>query len=51
VKIDKDIYKIRPSAVSVPLPDPAWMAAPTTIQTGPSQAPEQGTRNVIKKPH
>jgi hypothetical protein len=50
VKIDKAIYKIRPSGVSVPLPDPAWMAAPTTIQTGPSQAPEQGTRNVIKKP-
>src|ERR1700759_5347027 len=31
VKIDKDIYKIRPSGVSVPLPDPAWMADPTTI--------------------
>jgi hypothetical protein len=45
VKIDKDVYIIiRPSGVSMPLPDPAWMADPTTIQAGPSQAPEQGTR-------
>jgi hypothetical protein len=26
------------------------MADPTTIQTGPSQAPEQGTRKVMNKP-
>jgi hypothetical protein len=50
VKIDKGIYKIRPSGVSVALPDPAWMADPTTIQTGPSQAPEEGKRKVINKP-
>jgi hypothetical protein len=50
VKIDKNIYKIRPSGVSVPLPDPAWMAGPSTIQMGPLQAPEQGTRKVMKKP-
>jgi hypothetical protein len=51
VKIDKGIYKIRPSGVSVPLPDPAWMADPTTIQTGPSQAPEEGKRKVMTKPN
>ena len=50
VKIDKGIYKIRPSGVSVPLPDPALAADPTTIQAGPSQAPEQGTRRVMNKP-
>ncbi|HWW97854.1 MAG TPA: hypothetical protein VNY74_09155 [Edaphobacter sp.] len=50
VKIDKGIYKIRPSGVSVPLPDPAWMADPTTIQTGPSQTPEEGKRKVVNKP-
>ena len=50
VKIDKGIYKIRPSGVSVPLPDPAWMADPTTIQTGPSQTPEEGKRKVMNKP-
>jgi hypothetical protein len=51
VKIDKGGYiKIRPSGVSVALPDPAWMADPTTIQTGPSQAPEEGTRKVMKQP-
>jgi hypothetical protein len=50
VKIDKGIYLIRPSGVSLPLPDPVLMADPTTIQTGPSQAPEQGTRKVMNKP-
>jgi hypothetical protein len=51
VKIDKGAYiMIRPSGVSVPLPDPALMADPLTIQAGPSQAPEEGTRKVIKKP-
>jgi hypothetical protein len=51
VKIDKGVYiKIRPSGVSVALPDPAWMADPTTIQTGPSQAPEEGKRKVVNRP-
>jgi hypothetical protein len=50
VKIDKGIYKVRPSGVSVPLPDPAWAADPTTIQTGPSQTPEEGKRKVMNKP-
>jgi hypothetical protein len=50
VKIDKGIYKVRPSGVSVRLPDPAWAADPTTIQTGPAQTPEEGTRKVMKKP-
>ncbi len=51
VKIDKGNYIIiRPSGVSVPLPDPAVVTDPTTIQAGPSQAPEEGTRKVINKP-
>jgi hypothetical protein len=50
VKIDKGIYSIRPSGVSVPLPDPALIADPSTIQAGPSQAPEQGTRKVMNQP-
>jgi hypothetical protein len=50
VKIDEGIYKVRPSGVSVRLPDPAWAADPTTIQTGPAQTPEEGTRKVMKKP-
>jgi hypothetical protein len=50
VKIDKGIYSIRPSGVSMPLPDPALMADPSTIQAGPSQAPEEGTRKVMKQP-
>ena len=50
IKIDKGHYLIRPSGVSMPVPDPVLMADPSTIQAGPSQAPEQGTRNVMNKP-
>lgn len=50
VKIDKDNYLIRPAGVSLPVPDPALMADPTTIQSGPALAPEQGTRKVLSKP-
>jgi hypothetical protein len=51
VKIDKGVYIIiRPSGVSVPLPDPGVMADPLTIQAGPSQAPEQGKQKVMDKP-
>jgi hypothetical protein len=50
VKIDRGIYSIRPSGVSMPVPDPTLMADPSTIQAGPSQAPEQGTRKVMNKP-
>jgi hypothetical protein len=50
VKIDKGVYLIRPSGVSMPVPDPVLMADPSTIQTGPSHAPEEGTRKVMNKP-
>jgi hypothetical protein len=50
VKIDKDNYLIRPAGVSLPVPDAALMADPTTIQSGPALAPEQGTRKVLTKP-
>ena len=50
VKIDKGAYSIWASGVSVPLPDPAVVADPTTIQAGPSRAPEEGTRKVMNKP-
>jgi hypothetical protein len=50
IKIDKGSYLIRPSGVSMPLPDPVLMADPSTIQAGPSQAPEQGTRKVMNQP-
>jgi hypothetical protein len=50
VKIDKGVYFVRSSGVSVPLPDPVLMADPTTIQAGPSLAPEEGKRKVMTKP-
>jgi hypothetical protein len=34
----------------LPIPDAALMADPTTIQSGPALAPEQGTRKVLNKP-
>jgi hypothetical protein len=50
VKIDKGVYSIWASGVSVPLPDPAVVSDPATIQAGPSQAPEEGKRKVMNKP-
>jgi len=51
VKIDKGVYIIiRPSGVSVPLPDPALAIDPMTIQMGPSETPEEGKRKVMSKP-
>jgi uncharacterized protein YjlB len=50
VKIAKGDYLIRPAGVSVPIADAALMADPTTIQAGPAQTPEQGTRKVTAKP-
>jgi hypothetical protein len=50
VKIDKGIYSIRSSGVSMPVADPALIADPSTILAGPSQAPEQGTRKVMNQP-
>jgi hypothetical protein len=50
VKIAKGSYLIRPSGVSLPVPDAALLADPTTIQAGPSQTPEQGKRKVMAKP-
>jgi hypothetical protein len=41
---------IRPSGISVPMPDPALLADPTTIPSDPSHAPEQGQRHAIAKP-
>jgi hypothetical protein len=51
IKIDKAGNDfIRPSGISVPMPDPAVLADPTTIPSDPSHAPEQGQRHVMGKP-
>jgi hypothetical protein len=42
---------IRPSGISVPMPDPAVLADPTTVPSDPSHAPEQGQRRIMEKPH
>lgn len=50
IKIAKGSYLIRAAGVSMPVPDAALMANPTTIQLGPSQAPLEGTKRVSTKP-
>ncbi len=42
---------IRPSGISVPMPDPAVLADPTTVPSDPTHAPEQGQRHPLQKPN
>jgi hypothetical protein len=42
---------IRMSGITVPLPDPALLANPTTVPSDPSHAPEQGQRHILQKPN
>jgi len=43
-------FIVRPAGISVPIPDAAVLADPTTVPSDPSQTPELGTRHVAKKP-
>jgi hypothetical protein len=43
-------YFIRPAGISVPQPDPAILADPTTVSAGPKDTPEMGSRKVLSKP-
>jgi hypothetical protein len=38
------------AGISVPMPDPAATADPTTVSAGPKEAPTMGTRAPMKKP-
>jgi hypothetical protein len=50
VKIAKGDYVIRAAGVSMPVPDAALMKDPATIQSGPLEAPVEGTKRVSSKP-
>ena len=50
VKIDKSHAFIRPAGISVPMPDPAVMADPTTVPSDPSRTPELGERRILTAP-
>jgi hypothetical protein len=50
VSIEKMDAFIRPAGVSVPIPDPALLADPTTVPADPSRAPVEGTHHAIAKP-
>jgi hypothetical protein len=41
---------IRPAGISVPVPDAAVLADPTTVPSDPTRTPELGTRAPMKKP-
>jgi hypothetical protein len=43
-------YFIRPSGISVPIPDTALKSDPSTVQADPSHAPEQGKRRILQNP-
>jgi hypothetical protein len=47
---DRDYYFVRPAGISVPIPDAALLADPTTVPSDPSLTPEMGTRAPMKKP-
>lgn len=41
---------VRPSGISIPLPDPALMKDPTTVPSDPTLAPEEGKRRILQNP-
>ena len=49
VRVEKAEDFIRVAGVTMPIPDAAAMADPTTISTGPSNAPVQGERRELEK--
>ncbi|HEX4576390.1 MAG TPA: hypothetical protein VH117_03490 [Edaphobacter sp.] len=50
VKIAKGSYFIRPAGISVPIPDAALLADPTTVPSDPSLTPQPGTRKPLTQP-
>lgn len=48
VRIDKTSALIRPSGISVPMPDPELEKDPATVHSDPSLAPIQGDRRPMK---
>ena len=51
VKIDESSDFIRAAGISVPIPDEAVLADPTTVPSDPSRTPEIGKRHVLTKPN
>jgi hypothetical protein len=41
---------VRPSGISIPLPDPELEKDPSTIHADTAVAPEQGNRRIMKEP-
>jgi hypothetical protein len=46
----RDNYYVRPTGVSVALPDDSVLKDPTTVPSDPSRAPVQGKRRVLMQP-
>ena len=47
VTLEKTKAFIRPSGISIPLPDPAILTDPTTVPSDPSRAPKMGKRRAL----
>jgi hypothetical protein len=51
VRVEKSGHDIvRSTGISVPIPDAAVLADPTTVPSNPSLAPQQGNRRPMKIP-
>jgi hypothetical protein len=51
IQVAKSNYFVRPAGISVPIPDAALLADPTTVPSDPSRTPEVGKRKPMTKPH
>jgi hypothetical protein len=43
-------YFVRSTGIAVPVPDAAVLTDPTTVSSGPKEAPVEGTRRIMTKP-
>jgi hypothetical protein len=50
VTIDKSDAFIRSAGITVPIPDPALLADPTTVPSDPSRTPAYGKRRILTAP-
>jgi hypothetical protein len=43
-------YFVRSTGIAMPMPDAAVLTDPTTVSSGPKEAPVEGTRRIMTKP-
>jgi hypothetical protein len=50
VRISGEDFFVRPAGISIPVPDPALLADPSTVPSDPSLTPQVGKRKPMTKP-